>query len=715
VALDGDELRCNVVYNVDLWTPATAARFADHWSALLRHVARAPSSRPGDLSLLSERERRLLLEDWNAADLPVPDRRLGDRVEHWSTATPANLALADEHTRLSYAELRSGVRALSRRLVVAGVGRESRVGLLLERSAAFVVGALGILDAGGAYVPLDPAHPAARIGFLVRDAGIDVVVTHPHRHSALLDELGAERGGRQLLVVDASDAPSGDLADSASTGGTSAARTPTTADLAYLMYTSGSTGHPKGVCSTHGGPVNLLDDLARRQRLGPDDVCSWWTSGGFDVSVYEIFAALDAGATLLVVPADVRPHPLLLAAWLADNGVTCAYVPPFALAALAEHAESRDARPLVLRNLVVSVEPIPEPLLQRLVAALPGLRIVNGYGPTETTIFSTLHDVDPTNGNLGVTPIGRAVQNGPVTVVDRSLRMVPIGVPGELCVGGVGLARGYQGRPGATAERFVPDAFSTMPGARMYRTGDVVRYRADGVLQFLGRRDFQVKLRGLRIELGEVEAVIARHPDVSSAVVTVREVGGQPVLVAYVVSRGDQGPDQLRDEVLAHVRRLLPAAMVPSTVVPLDAWPVTVNGKLDRHALPDPAVVASRPYEPPHTAMERAVSTVWSRLLGGRRVGRFDDFFASGGHSLLAARATLMLGELLGVDVPVVLLFSHPTPAQLAVALDELVAAGAEETAIPTLPRSGAATDVLVALVGGLPASVVDQLLGERR
>jgi hypothetical protein len=290
-------------------------------------------------------------------------------------------------------------------------------------------------------------------------------------------------------------------------------------------------------------------------------------------------------------------------------------------------------------------------------------------------------------------------------------------VPGELYVGGVGLARGYHGRAAATAERFVPDPYAGRPGARMYRTGDVTRYRPDGRLLFLGRRDHQLKLRGVRIEPGEIESVMARHPEVSSALAQVRDVGGQPVLVAYAVTdRPRADYPKVRAGLLEHLRRHLPTAMVPSVLVPLAAWPVTVNGKLDRRALPDPELAVAAPYEPPATDQERAIAGVWSGLLGGRRVGRLDDFFALGGHSLLAARAALLIGEAARVEVPVVLVFIHPTIAQLAAAIEELTAglaapAGAAEPAPVALPRTDAQLDELIAQVEELPADVVAGLL----
>jgi len=421
------------------------------------------------------------------------------------------------------------------------------------------------------------------------------------------------------------------------------------------------------------------------------------------------------------VPATIRPHAERYVDWLAERGITHAYIPPFALSAVAQRVSR-----LALRRLMVSVEPTPEPLLRRIAAGLPGLSVVNGYGPTEATIFATLHELDPDGSGSGMVPIGRAVRNCPVRVLDAAGRLVPVGVPGELFVGGAGVARGYLGRPGATAAAFVPDPFADQPGARMYRTGDVVRYRPDGHLRFLGRRDQQVKLRGVRIELGQVQAVLAAQPGVASALVTMRTIGGQPVLVGYVMPTAPTATDPTATpidrvaapapiaptpaDLRARLRTVLPAPMVPSAVIVLDAWPVTVNGKLDRRALPLPETVRGPAFEPPADDRERTVADILGKLLGGRRVGRHDDFFDLGAHSLLAAQAALQIGGALDLDVPVVALFSHPTVAGLVEALSAVAAPSAPITALPRAQDDPAA---LAARIAALPDDIVRLLTDE--
>ncbi|MEV4050073.1 amino acid adenylation domain-containing protein [Amycolatopsis sp. NPDC049688] len=673
-------LRCGLTYDTALWDADTAARFTGHFAALLGQAVANPATTAAGIDLLLPAERTAVETGWNAPRTPIPEELFHEAVDRQD---PHAIAVRDGDRAVSYGRLKRWSDTLAAHLRGLGAGPEDRIGVLADRSAEFVAAVLAVLKAGAAYVPLDTEHPTARLVALARDAGIGRLVGPEPQAAALADAIGGN-----VSTVDCGE-PFFEL-----DGPRKSARPD---NAAYVMYTSGSTGEPKGVCVTHTGVVNLLDALA----CETGDSCAWWTSGGFDVSVFEIFGALRAGATVDVVPAAVRPHAERYVDWLGERGITHAYVPPFALTAL----EARISR-LPLRKLVVSVEPTPEPLLRRIAAASPGLSVVNGYGPTEATIFATVHELDPGGSGTGMVPIGRAVPNCPVRVLDATGRAVPPGVPGELFAGGAGLARGYLGRPAATAEAFVPDPFADRPGARMYRTGDVVRYRPDGFLRFLGRRDQQVKLRGVRIEPGEVQAALAAQPEVASALVTLRRIGGQPVLVGYVVPAGSGGVPDLR----ARLRTVLPAPMVPSAVVVLGSWPVTVNGKLDRRALPLPESVRAHAFEAPDGDRERTVAEIVGRLLGGRRVGRHDDFFDLGAHSLLAAQAALQIGGALGLDVPVVALFSHPTVAGLVEALPAVAAPAAPITA---LPRAHEDPDALAARLAALPDDVVRLLTDE--
>ena len=693
-------LRCGLTYDTALWDAETAVRFADHFATLLGQAVTDPAATAEEIDLLSAVERESVATEWNAQRVSVPDELIYTAVDRHAQQTPQAIAIRDGERDISYVRLKLWSDTLANRLHQRGIGPEDRIGLVADRSAEFIAAALAILKTGAAYVPLDTDHPTARLVALAKDSGIRLLIGPPAQTGRLAQALGGA-----VPVIDPAE-PAVHQETPRHTGRPD--------NAAYVMYTSGSTGEPKGVCLTHTGVVNLLEEMACQT----GDVCAWWTSGGFDVSVFEIFGALRSGATVDVVPAAVRTHAEQYVTWLADRGTTHAYVPPFALAALEERIAQ-----LTLRRLIVSVEPTSEPLLRRIVAGRPGLSVVNGYGPTEATIFATLHRLDPAGTGSGMVPIGRAVQNCPARVLDDTGRLVPVGVPGELCVGGVGLARGYLGRPGATAAAFVPDPFADVPGARMYRTGDVVRYRSDGHLRFLGRRDQQVKLRGVRIELGEVQAVLTAQPGVASALAVVRQIGGQPVLIGYVVPSTSEhtaaengsattaalNPADLR----ARLRSILPAPMVPSAVVVLDTWPVTVNGKLDRRALPLPEAVRGLGFEAPADDRERAVAAIIGKLLGGRRIGRHDDFFDLGGHSLLAAQAALQIGGALGLDVPVVALFSHPTVAGLAETLAATAASAAPFAPITALPRTHDDPDALAARIAALPDEIVQLLTDE--
>ncbi|WP_146060312.1 non-ribosomal peptide synthetase [Amycolatopsis sp. CA-128772] len=682
VVRTAETLRCGLTYDTALWDADTAARFTGHFAALLGQAVADPATTADGIDLLLPAERAAVETGWNAPRTAGSGELVHEAV---GRQDPHAIAVRDGGRAVSYGRLARWSDTLAARLRRLGAGPEARVGVLAGRSAEFVAAALAVLKAGAAYVPLDTEHPTARLVALARDAGVGLLAGPEPQAADLADAIGPT-----VSTVDWNE-PDFEL--------DAPRKSARPENAAYVMYTSGSTGEPKGVCVTHTGVVNLLDALA----CEAGDVCAWWTSGGFDVSVFEIFGALRAGATVDVVPAAVRPHAERYVDWLAERGITHAYVPPFALNAV----ETRISR-LSLRKLVVSVEPTPEPLLRRIAAASPGLSVVNGYGPTEATIFATVHELDPDGAGTGMVPIGRAVPNCPVRVLDAAGRAVPAGVPGELFVGGAGLARGYLGRPAATAEAFVPDPFADRPGARMYRTGDVVRYRPDGFLRFLGRRDQQVKLRGVRIEPGEVQAALAAQPEVASALVVVRRIGGQPVLVGYVVPAGAGAPDPAG--LRARLRTVLPAPMVPSAVVVLDGWPVTVNGKLDRRALPLPEAVRGHGFAPPDGNRERTVARIVGRLLGGRRVGRHDDFFDLGAHSLLAAQAALQIGGALGLDVPVVALFSHPTVAGLVEALPAVAAPAAPITALPRAHDDPAA---LAARIAALPDDVVRLLTDE--
>ncbi|HEY0016587.1 MAG TPA: non-ribosomal peptide synthetase, partial [Longimicrobium sp.] len=606
-------------------------------------------------------------------------------VEAHAARTPDALALVAGDERLSYAELNRRANRVARRLIALGAGPEVRVAVSVERTADLVTAMLAVLKSGACYVPLDPAYPAERLAFVLADAAVPVLVTQESLRAAL------PVGGPVAVVsVD------GDEERIAAESAENPERGARSDQLAYVIYTSGSTGTPKGVMVPHRGVPNLANAQARRFGIDGTSRVLQFASLSFDAAVAELFDALLTGATLVMAPGEeLLPGPGLLET-LRRGRVTVATLPPSVLAVLAP-----DDLPK-LRTVVSAGEAVDAATVERWSG---GRAFVNAYGPTETTVCATSARCEA-DGRAPA--IGRALENVRVYVLDAAGRPAPVGVPGELYVGGVGVARGYLGRPGLTAGKFVPDPFGGEPGARLYRTGDRVRWRPEGVLEYLGRLDGQVKIRGFRIEAGEIEAVLRRHESVADCVVVAREdVPGEKRLVAYVV--GDVEAGALRE----HLRRELPEYMVPAAFVPLERLPLTPNGKLDRKTLPAPEgdAYARRSYEAPLGEVEAALAEIWAEVLGVGPVGRLDHFFELGGHSLLAARAVSRLRREHGMDLPLSAFFDHPTLEALAAAATA-TPPPVPEPALEALARgSGSLEDILAALEG-LSLQDAEALLG---
>ena len=703
-------------YNADLFDATTTARLLEHFERLLAGVAAEPARRLSELPLLSEAERAQILVEWNdtvdplempptvetprgasPAEVPAAPQGFlgmhgaaaGDAPRGVSTVGDENAtlyyafrrqaalhpdlpAVAAADAVLSYGELARRAGGLAARLRERGVGPEVAVALCFERSAAVIVAILGVLEAGGAYMPLDPNHPAERLAAMLADAGQPLLVTERRMAGPLTE------AAREVLWLDGAMEPGDSLP--------AVAARPE--NLAYVLHTSGSTGKPKGVGCHHRGVLSLLADFARRQPLAPGSRGSLWTSLGFDVSVYEIFAPLLAGGSVHVAPEGVRQDAERFLDWLTAERIESAYVPPFMVPALRERLE-RTGEPSSLRRLLVGVEPIPEPVLARIAQLVPGLAVINGYGPTEATICATLYDVDPRRDRSGqppITPIGRPAAGMEVYLLGRHGEPVPLGVPGELCIAGVGLARGYPRRPEATAERFVPHPWGA--GERLYRTGDLARRRPDGHLEFIGRIDHQIKLRGFRIEPGEIEAALLAHPEVREAVVAVWPPAGWDKLegrehrrlVAWVVLH-QADPTDFRAGLASWLRARLPAYMVPAAFVALPALPLTPGGKLDRKALPAPGDEGAAGFVAPRTPAEELVAGMFAEVLGVERVGAEDSFFERGGHSLAALKVLARIREAFGVELPPHRMFETPSVAGLAAAVESAARSGA-----PPLP-----------------------------
>ncbi|MEV6428724.1 amino acid adenylation domain-containing protein, partial [Nocardia sp. NPDC051463] len=669
------EMDAELVYATDLFDAAFANTFAERFVRVLRGVAIEPSIVVGDIEVLDPSERSLVLERWNATEFPVDaalTSPVGDAAatlvslfEAQVARTPDEYAVTFEGTSLSYAEFAERVHRLARWLKHNGVGPESYVALGMRRSIDLVVGMYAINAAGGAYVPLDPDHPAERIDYILDTARPVCVLTSGTDLETTVS--------RQVRIdeLDLSEFSAEPLTDA------DRHRPLRPANTAYVIFTSGSTGRPKGVAVSHAAIVNRLVWMHAEYGLAADDVVVQKTPATFDVSVWEFFWPLQVGARLVIAKPDGHRDPAYLAQLITDEQITTVHFVPSMLSvfvssiaasagpsvvtpAAASGAEAPAAAECTsLRNVFASGEALPAVTAQRL-RELTGARLHNLYGPTEAAVDVTFHEV--TDVDIASVPIGAPVFNTRVYVLDSRLRPVPVGVPGELYLAGAQLAHGYVARPDLTTERFLADPFGT--AERMYRTGDLVAWTADGELEYLGRTDFQVKLRGLRIELGEIESALTALPNVAQAVVLVRtdeRTGDQ--LVAYLIAAARTTVDI--DAVKIALGGRLPAYMVPSAYVVLDAFPLNASGKLDRKALPAPTF-AAKVFRAPSTPVQEIVASTFAEVLGLDRVGLDDDFFELGGNSLVATQVAARLGEALDAQIPVRVLFEASNVAALA-------------------------------------------------
>ena len=661
-----EEISGLIEYSTDLFDGESIARMAGHFQTILEAVATNPDLRVAEIPMMTAAERSQIVELWNATmtgsrgEATVPDL-----FEAEVEAGPDRVALVFGDEALNYDTVNRRANQLAHELQAMGIGNDILVGVLMERSLDQVVAILAILKAGGAYVPLDPTYPRERLVFMIADAGIVVVIAE----APLLDRL--PDSGVRIVSLDR------DRARIAARSDANPQRSIAPTSLAYVMFTSGSTGEPKGVAVPHRAVVRLVKET-NYVRFGSDEVFLHLASPSFDASTFEIWGSLLNGARLVIFPSGpvslkevgralerYRVTTLWLTAGLFNQMVE-------------ERLESlRPVRQLLAGGDVLSV-----PHVQKALKALDQCQLINGYGPTEGTTFSCCHPISRETALVDSVPIGRPIANTTVYILDASRQPVPVGVPGELYIGGRGLARGYVNRPDLTAEKFVPNPFSGHDGARLYRTGDLARYRSDGTIQFLGRSDDQVKVHGFRVEPGEIEAALTRHRDMRSAIVMApRDPSGERYLVAYFVARSPApSPAELQD----FLRERLPAYMIPFVLVPVDAFPLTPNGKVDRAAL---AKLVRRPGGPmahaaPSTGMEEMLLALWKDVFGLEQISTDDNFFDLGGHSLLMAKVHSRLAELLDQPPSIVDLFRYPTIRALAGFL------GAERSASPPPPSS---------------------------
>jgi amino acid adenylation domain-containing protein len=673
-----ETLTGSVVFNTDLFAHATMARFTKHFQALLAAIVENPAQPVNQISLLTDPERHQLLVEWNPSVLSdQPAICVHQLFEAQAARTPEAIAVVGGEEQLTYAQLNQRATQLANYLRRQGIGPDVRVGICLERGVDLIVSLLAILKAGGAYVPLDPAVPLARLRFMLEDAEVALVLTSVAHQSLFETWLHpseiSQRTGRQLIALDT------EWADWGPKGLPPSCPEVHTENLAYVMYTSGSTGQPKGVEIHHRALTNFLQAMKQSPGLTAQDTLLAVTTLSFDIAGLELYLPLLVGATVVLVSREVAVNGPQFMEQLGSSGATILQATPATWRMLVE--AGWQGTPYL--KMLCGGEALPRELAEQMLAR--GGTLWNMYGPTETTIWSAVHHI--IEHGQGPVLIGRPIANTQFYVLDPQMHPVPIGVPGELHIGGAGLARGYWGRSTLTAEKFIPNPFSSEEGARLYKTGDLERFRPDGTLEFLGRLDHQVKVRGFRIELGEIETGLEQHPAVVQAVVLAREEApGNQRLVAYIVSNPESTPTT--GELRSFLKAKVPEYMVPSTFVCLNALPLTHNGKVDRQALPAPEATLAEAdtFIAPRDALELQLIKIWEGVLGVEPIGMQDDFFELGGHSLLAVRLFAQIEKLTGKRLPLATLFQASTVAHLASVLRQDGWAGSWSSLVPIQP-----------------------------
>ena len=670
---DAGDLTGWLEYNTDLFESGTIERMGRHFQVLLEAIVKEPEHRVNEFQILDLAEQQCLLVDWNdtASDcstLPF----VYEQFEAQAAKTPDSVAVVFGADQITYGELNARANQLAHALRRLGAGPDVLVALLCERSLETVIGLLGILKAGAAYLPLDPNYPSARLAFMLEDSAVPIILTQQHLsvdlppHEAQVLCLDSE-WDRRVAPESIQNPPARNVRQ----------------HLAYMIYTSGSTGRPKGVQISHGALINFLMSMQQTPGIDAGDTLLSVTTLSFDIAALEIYLPLINGSRLVLASRETAQDGRQLAQLIAGSNPTIMQATPATWRMLLE-AQWAGRKQL---KMLCGGEALPGELASRLLEH--GASLWNLYGPTETTIWSALKQVETID--RPVVEIGRPIANTQLFVLNPSLQPVPIGVAGELFISGDGLARGYLNQPALTAERFLPNPFSLAEGARMYRTGDLVRYLADGTIEYLGRNDFQVKVRGYRIELGEIESVLTQHPAVLQSVVVPREAGGGDVrLTAYVIASETQAwPSE--NELRSFVSERLPGFMVPSTFTLLEAFPLTPNAKVDRQSLPEPdwsQSVATIAYVAPRTPFEEVIAGIWSEMFGIERVGINDNFFELGGHSLLATTFVSRLREVFQVELPLRRLFESPTLAAIA---EAVLSIKQDEQSIDALPLTAMA------------------------
>ncbi len=658
-------------YNTDLFEAATIERMISHFEVVVESVVSNPYLKLSELPVLTPAEREQMVVEWNETTSEYPrEKCIHELFEEQVERTPEAVALVYGEDQVGYGELNDRANQLAQHLRGLGVGAEVLVGICMERSVELVVGLLGILKAGGAYVPLDPAYPHERLSFMLADCGAEILLTQKHLVQSVITDA-------KVICLDDADLNLNSVQTKPISSGISAE------NLAYVIYTSGSTGKPKGVMVSHGALVNYVWWAVREYDVTNGNGASLHSSVAFDLTITSLFCPLLAGRTvrLPLVPEGIET----LSEALDGNDLSLIKLTPTHLHAL-NNLLPEDSLSGRARVLVIGGEALHAEMVATWRRNAPQTRIVNEYGPTEATVGCCVYEVKADDPRTGEVLIGRPIANTQIYILDAAMKVAPVGVKGELYVGGAGLARGYHGRGALTAERFVPDPYSREAGMRLYRTGDLARYREDGEIEYLGRIDNQVKVRGFRIELGEIESALNEHPDVRQSVVVVREESaGDRRLVAYVVRVGEVSVPEL----LGYLGEQLPTYMVPSTFVMLDELPLTPNGKVDRRALPTPDSV--RPelqssFLAPRSRVELLLTKIWCDVLRLSEVGIDDNFFALGGHSVLVMQAISRVRKTFQIEIPMRSLFEAPTVATLALRVESVLSTGQNLPAPPLVP-----------------------------
>jgi amino acid adenylation domain-containing protein len=646
-------------YNADLFEDATIGRMAGHLEMLLSGIVANPDLHISMFPLLMEEERHQLLVEWNDTRTDYPnDCCLHQLFEVNEKKRPNAFALIFKEEQVTYSELNRRANQLAHHLRSLGVSPEVRVGICVERSVEMVVAILGTLKAGGAYVPLDPTYPRERLAFMLEDAKVSVLLTQQRLLAGLPEHratVACLDTGWEVISRESVDSVKSEV---------------TVENLAYVIYTSGSTGRPKGITLRHSGVVNNLVDLNRSFEIGVEDRILAISSPSFDMCVYEVLGTLAAGATIVMPDASVAKDPSHWAKLIVKHRVTVWNSAPQLLEMLVSYVEDRaELRPRFLRVAILGGDWVPVTLPARLKALAENVKVIVLGGATEASIHSIVYPVEKADPSWRSIPYGRPMANQHAYILDPYLQPVPVGVPGELHLGGVGLARGYFDRPDLTAEKFIPNPFGQQPGDRLYKTGDLARYMPDGNIELIGRVDYQVKIRGHRIELGEIIAALKQHPTIQQAVVVAREdEPGNKRLVAYVVC--DFTSDKpTQSELRNTLKKQLPDYMIPPVIVVLDKMPLSPNGKVDRRALPAPQAVRSqleKAFVPARTELEHLLVGMWQSILGIERIGITDKFFELGGNSIQAAAFINKIQDQLAEIIHLVAIFDAPTVADFA-------------------------------------------------